>query len=801
MKQNIPKRRSTKLNKIYSDRFPFQIYLPKLWLTYVIVLFIVTTFMLQKGINIETNILSLLPNFEQEVLLQKSVERFSSQVNRKLFFMIGHQNANIARKMAFELSSDFEKNENFKNVRYQVDSQTIKHWYDFYFPLRYQIISPEIKSILQQPDAAESLLKRLFQQLSSPLPMHSGEMLKKDPLLFFNSFVESMPQSPGKLEVVNEMLSVVENGETYIFIDVTLLHNPFDISKQTEITHFLEQTINRVKSEYSDSEVLYTGVFKFAAAGSAEAQKEVSTIGLGSLLGVIFLMFITFRSFRTIFISILPILIGILSALGVSLLFFQKIHLLTLVFGASLTGVSIDYAFHYLVKHRLTYEKWNNWRSLKTIFLAITMGLITSILGYGGFYLTPFPALQQIAIFSIVGLLGAYGTVICWFPVFYKSPTPLKTPPLMLHPARLLLNLWKIPKNLMLLILSLVSVGIVCIVILEKAQYNDDIRALENLSPSLKLEDAKIRGLVGGLDVSRFIIIRGQTEEQLLERQALAVEQLKNILNESRSLKYQTFAAFVPAQKTIRENIQITQSLIISQKEVIFQGLSNLGFEEKIQHDFYENVLNSRQSFTLQSWLESPVSEAFRHLWLDKIGDEYVSMIMLENNHDSAAIINSLKNIEGVEYVNQVARISSLFTQYREETLRFVILAYALIWGFLQLKYTFGKSLLILLPPALSTLLTFTILTLMGQELNIFNIVSALLILGIGVDYTIFFAECEHASEETALAILLSAITTLLSFGLLFLSQTPAIASVGMTITLGICITLLLSPLANTDEI
>ena len=41
---------------------------------------------LHRGIQIETNLMSLLPSLEQEVLLQKSVESFSEQVSRNLFF-------------------------------------------------------------------------------------------------------------------------------------------------------------------------------------------------------------------------------------------------------------------------------------------------------------------------------------------------------------------------------------------------------------------------------------------------------------------------------------------------------------------------------------------------------------------------------------------------------------------------------------------------------------------------------------------------------------------------------------------
>ena len=73
------------------------------------------------------------------------------------------------------------------------------------------------------------------------------------------------------------------------------------------------------------------------------------------------------------------------------------------------------------------------------------------------------------------------------------------------------------------------------------------------------------------------------------------------------------------------------------------------------------------------------------------------------------------------------------------------------------------------------------------------------MILGIGVDYTIFFMEGRQASV-TGLAVLLSALTTLMSFGLLYLSNNPALEAVGLTVSLGIAFSLLLSPLALYEE-
>jgi len=68
----------------------------------------------------------------------------------------------------------------------------LKAWYDFYFPYRYQIMSAEMRNLLNQQDAAEQLLLGLQKQLYSPLPLYSAQLLKDDPLLFFPAFLASL---------------------------------------------------------------------------------------------------------------------------------------------------------------------------------------------------------------------------------------------------------------------------------------------------------------------------------------------------------------------------------------------------------------------------------------------------------------------------------------------------------------------------------------------------------------------------------------------------------------------------------
>ena len=85
---------------------------------------------------------------------------------------------------------------------------------------------------------------------------------------------------------------------------------------------------------------------------------------------------------------------------------------------------------------------------------------------------------------------------------------------------------------------------------------------------------------------------------------------------------------------------------------------------------------------------------------------------------------------------------------------------------------------------------------LLQQQLNIFNLVAALLVLALALDYGIFFtARLQH--QDVVQAVLLSATTSSLAFGLLSFSSTPAIASFGLTVFLGVALSCTLAPLLS----
>ena len=127
-----------------------------------------------------------------------------------------------------------------------------------------------------------------------------------------------------------------------------------------------------------------------------------------------------------------------------------------------------------------------------------------------------------------------------------------------------------------------------------------------------------------------------------------------------------------------------------------------------------------------------------------------------------------------------------------------LILIYIVLLIFLVIKYKLAQGIKLYLPPLFSGLISLAALGYLSIPLTLFNLLALILVLGISTDYVIFFAETKSSYKNnyngTMLATFLSAISTILSFGLLSLSNTAVIHYFGFTVLIGIISAFILSP-------
>ncbi len=762
------------------------------WFLIIIGLAMLLSVQLQRDRLFTSNILDLLPNTENDPIVQDAIDVFSIKVGHKYSFLIGSKVHDEAKKAARIFYESLNKSKIFERLIFHVDESKQNKMFTRYFPFRYHLLSTEqLESLRLKKN--EQIINQALQKIYSPFGGSNSALLKKDPLLLFPSFMADIPRISGNLKLVDQLLTVKDNGTYYIFLagfsslnafvkqDQELYFEAFDVASKASIT------------EYPNIKILSAGIVKHAYAGRRQAEKEISTIGFGSILGIIFLVGMIFRSVTPLILSCVAIGCGILSAVAISLLVFKQLHVLTLVFGASLIGVSIDYSFHYFSDRLMSDHTWTPNKCLTRIMPGISLGLATSILGYLGLLVAPFPGLQQMAIFSSVGLVAAFLTVICWFPWLSEKPTNTVSPWLV-KPILTYLNFWNgfnwTNKNRIFLVFCFIAIGWGIF----SLKPNDDIRLLQQSNPNIIAEDQAIQKLTQQGRASQFFLVEGHNLQQLLENEEQLIQQLDALVNNHTITGYQAISSTLPSDSIQAESYQLIKKQLFDNRK-INQYMEQLGFSElaisTVVDEFYTS---NHQYLTFADWQQTPIAEGLSHLWLGETPRGVASIVLLSGVKNTNLLKNRYINNEQITLIDVAGDVSNVFKRYRKIIAIMVFISYLLIFFLLCWRYGYKRAWVVIFPPVIAALTCLAWFGLSGQLFNLFNVLALLIVLAIGIDYTLFLEEGKNHQQSTMLAILLSALTTLLSFGLLALSETPVISSFGQTMVVGIIVAFLLSP-------
>jgi len=128
-------------------------------------------------------------------------------------------------------------------------------------------------------------------------------------------------------------------------------------------------------------------------------------------------------------------------------------------------------------------------------------------------------------------------------------------------------------------------------------------------------------------------------------------------------------------------------------------------------------------------------------------------------------------------------------TAYRNRTSVIVVCGLFVIGVVLTIGQTSGSLLGPILFPIMSALaVVAAVLNLSGESLSLFHIASFLLVIGLGLDYALFFNRLEGSEEgrlRTLYGLLVCSTTTILVFGLLATSSIPVLHAIGITAALG----------------
>ncbi len=710
------------------------------------------------GLQVETDLLRLLPQGERDEVAEGALRALADSASRQVVVLVGGPDA-ATEAARFEAAVDASVLAPVPLPASPEDSLL-----EALLPHRDRLLTAGQRSQLAAL-SAEQLTERALLQLQQPMAARLGDF-RDDPLQLFPEFLRERAQA-SRVRPVDGQLRVGDE----VLLRFEVKGAGMSLGSEPRLQQALDAAKARVAT---DTTLLVAGVPLFAETASVQANNEVNTIGLGSLLAIILVMWLAFRSPRPLILVVLSVGTGVAAGLSACVLVFGKVHLMTLVFGASLVGVAEDYGIHYFAARQARPEVERH-QLLELLKPALLLAMVTSVAGYVMLAITPMPGLRQVALFSGAGLAAAFLTVLAFFPFLDSGQvrstrfsrvwagTRAKWPSL--SGARLAVAL--------ALVLLVAGVGIF------RLRAQDDVRALQASPPHLLAAQKALAERIGLPSPAQFFVVRGADEGERLAREEALLERLDAFISEGQLLRYDAVSQWVPSPRRQEEN----RAVWAKARAAVLEGL-------KDELDGEAPPFIESEQLGVDAVLGTSVGAALRPL---RLAD--ANVVMLHSpSREALERFATLGALPGVKFVDRTGEISSLMRRWRVGMSELLVAGYFVIFAALWWRFR-AQAWRALLPTALASLAALGVVGFLDEPFSLFHVLALWLLLGMGVDYGIFLLEHPDDGGEAWLAVGLGAVSTLLSFGLLAISSTQAVHAFGVTLGVGVTLVWLGSPL------
>ncbi len=740
-----------------------------------------------RGLNFHTDLLALLPVERGDPVAQQAHDAVTRALGRRVMVLVGHQNRAQARAAASRMMAALSASPTVSGLDTVPDGDGMRRIGALYFPYRAGLLADTDRKALIAGQG-EALATRALSQVFGFPGMANALLLHRDPFLLMPSFFSAMPLPASRLTPDEGMLSVRDGGITWIMVAARLAGEPFELDVQKR---FIADFDHAAATLGPEVHVLKLGAVFFAAAGARQAMSETSTLGTVSTVGAILLVLLVFRRLGPLLLSLASIAVGILCGLSFSLWWFGDLHVVSLLFGMSLIGIAVDYSLYYFTD-RFVCDGAPPEVRLRRVMPGLALGVLTTLVGYGALLLAPFPGLHQIAAFSAVGLAAAFASVALWVPLLDRGRNLPHGAPL-IATAGALWTFWERPRLLRLragLGVALLFVGVAGAL---RLTADDDVRRLQSPDAGLLAEQHRIEALTGTGWSGQFLLVTATDDEAALQKEEALADRLSGLVTSDGLGGFQAPAGFVPSAARQRENRRLVHDRL--EAPLLAAHAEKLGLSEPPE---MAPTNETAPVLRLADVIKDNAVPFLADLVLEPRLDSVSHAVKLDGIRNPDVVRKTVTGLDGVRFIDPAADFSRLFGEYRVRAEVLLGLSCLLMVPLLAIRYRWRGALTVMAPPVLALLLTPSLMALLGEPITFFATMALVLVLSIGVDYAIFCAEATGARKSaTLLAVYLASSTTLLSFGLLAFSGVFAVHTFGLTMLIGITLSVLLSPIGG----
>ncbi|MEP6938690.1 MAG: xanthomonadin transporter [Rudaea sp.] len=525
------------------------------------------------------------------------------------------------------------------------------------------------------------------------------------------------------------------------------------------------------------------GYFSVLAATHTKAEAEWLS-GLGTA-GFALLLLIAYRSVALLLLAALPIASGALAGIAVTALVFGPIHGITLAFGFTLLGVAQEYPIR-LFSHRRAGASAS--ASLLGVWPLLRLAIVSACIAYVAFFASAVAGLQQLATFTIAGLLVAGATTRWLLPAVLPVKFRDVANAAWLERFRVWLD--RLPR-LRWLPWTLLALALVLLAAAPTPLWQNDLSALTPVPPALLKREGELRSALGAPDVRYLLVLEAQSADGVLALSEKVSALAATWVAEGKVDDVELPSRYLPSLATQRaRQARLPDRAALS--SALAQAQADTEFAPDLFGPFLDDVETARTlpPLTPAAFSSSPLGARLSAMLSERDG-HWLGLATLSGVHDADAIAKIARTTSGAaRLLDLKAASESLVASYRARIGAALVVALLLLSLAVALAFRdAARAWHVIAPMSLATLLALALLRIGGVSLSLFHLVALTLAAGLGLHYALFFerrVDDPAESRRTLHATIVCVISAVLVFGLLATSSVPVLRAIGATVALGV---------------
>jgi predicted exporter len=679
---------------------------------------------------------------------------------------------------------------------------------EFLFRHRY-LLSDEVTAARFSAAGLHAAIEDTIDDLASPAGLLLKSLLPNDPTGEMLHMIDRLEHTPAP----------ATSGGVWVSSDGTRALMVAQTAAGGSDTDAQERAIEAIRAAFAAAvrktsatgasalQMKLSGPGVFAVDARAKIERAAVRLSIAGGLLVVALLFAVYRSLPALALGLAPVTSGAVIGIAAVALGFGAVHGITLGFGITLIGESVDYSIYFFVqsarppRHDAAAPSWQ-----RTWWPTVRLGLLTSVCGFASLLPSGFPGLAQLGLYSISGLIAAALVTRYVLPALLPHDFIIHdVTPLGARVAALLLPLRRLRGwGLGALVLVLAVPALTVLHRHQDTLWNRELSALSPVSAEDQDYDAQLRGDLGAADVRDVVVVSGPSLDSVLDGAERAARTLEPLVDSKVIGGFDSPANYLPSaatQEARRGSLPDAPQLL----DNLNQAASGLNIRSDRLQPFLSDVEAARHAplITAQDLQGTSLRAGFDALILHQ-ENRWNALLPLRaaasgRPIDTARVAESLHDAQlaGAQVLDLKQESDALYAGYLSEAIHLSLAGAAAIIVLLLIAL---RSMLrvgrVLAPLLLAVVNVAAGLVLSGVQLTILHLVGMLLIVAVGSNYALFFDRQETLHEAGGESLTLASLVianagTVIGFGLLSFSQIPVLVALGTTVAPGAFLALL----------